>query len=267
MFVAGVTCQGCHNPEFSTQVASTEPMGPHSTRAGAVSCMSCHGPSYERIFDQWKQGVEERTGALRRQMESTVGAMGLDPPSAWDDARHNFELVERGHGVHNVNYAYLLLDKAQEQMNGARRQKGLAPLARPWKSIGAAAGKCGTCHIGIESQSGRFGELTYPHGPHVVFAQIGCEQCHRPHDQRPKTEVVKFGPAGCTTCHHKSVTGASAPVCGKCHGDVATRTFPSFRGEFSHKQHADVGLDCASCHDPRSGDVRPSRSKCTECHD
>lgn len=267
MFVTGVTCQGCHNPEFTAQVASTEPMGPRTVRAGAISCMSCHGPAYERIFDQWKSGVDGRTAALRRQMEGTVRAMGLEPPAAWNDARHNFELVERGHGVHNVNYAYLLLDKAHEQMNDARRQKGLTALPRPWNSVGASAGKCAACHVGIETQSGRFGEIHFPHGPHVVFAQVTCTACHRPHEERPKTEVVRFGPEGCAACHHKNVTSASLPVCGRCHGDVTTRTYPSFRGEFSHKQHTSIGLECASCHDPKSGDVRPSRAACTQCHE
>ena len=270
MFETGVTCQGCHNPEFAatvTRTAAMEPMGPHSQKAGAVSCMSCHGPSYESIYEQWRSGVDERTDALRRQMESTVGAMGLEAPPAWEDARHNYSLVERGRGVHNVNYAYMLLDKAHEQMNTARKARGLSALPRPWKSLGLAAGKCASCHIGIEGQSGRFGELRFPHGPHVVFAQIGCEQCHRPHDQRPKTEVVKFGASGCTSCHHKNVSSASAALCGKCHGDITARTFPSFRGEFSHKGHSEVGLECISCHDLRSGDVHPPRSKCTECHD
>ncbi len=270
MFVTGVTCQGCHNPDLETpaiRTASLEPMGPHSQRPGAVACMSCHGPTYERIYQQWKQGVDERTDALRRQMEATVGAMGLEPPKAWDDARHNYSLVEKGRGVHNVNYAYLLLDKAHDQMNDARRTRGLAPLAKPWKSIGASAGKCASCHIGVENQSGRFGDLQFPHGPHVVFAQLSCETCHRPHDQRSKTEVVRFGEAGCSNCHHKNVTGASAPVCGKCHGDIMTRTFKSFRGEFSHKQHTEVGTECRSCHDARAGDVRPSKAACAECHD
>src|SRR5512134_2258741 len=48
MFSAGVTCQGCHNPELAVsgtrdaQVASAGPAGTHTVRANAVSCMSCH---------------------------------------------------------------------------------------------------------------------------------------------------------------------------------------------------------------------------------
>jgi hypothetical protein len=58
-----------------------------------------------------------------------------------------------------VNFAFALLDKAQEQMNDARRVKGLSPLARPWTVIGGggASGRCLTCHSGIERQGGNFG--------------------------------------------------------------------------------------------------------------
>lgn len=266
MYTAGVTCQGCHNPAFSAQTASSDVVGPHSVTASAVSCMSCHGPGYLGIYQAWTRGVNERVVALRRELEATVGSMGLDPPQPWLDARHNFELVDRGHGVHNVNFAYALLDKAYEQMNEARRAKGLAALPRPWKTIAHGNVKCLTCHRGIEGQKGRFEGLEFSHEPHVTTAALDCLTCHRPHETRAPGEIVKFGREGCLPCHHTG-PGVDAPTCFRCHGDVTTHTVSSFRGEFSHKLHLENGLECADCHDLKNHDPRPARQVCAQCHE
>ncbi len=269
MVLAGVTCEGCHNPALSPTTAAatgSAPQGTHSIRAGAVSCMSCHGPGYKRIFDAWQQGLAERQSRLRAQMDATHAALGVSPPPAWDDARHNFLLVERGRGIHNVNFAYLLLDKAHEQMNVARRAKGLSALERPWATIAAGTGDCLTCHQGIEGQSGSFAGHAYSHGPHLLVAKLECLTCHRPHAERAPGEVVRFGKDGCVTCHHPNAE-VDAPACMKCHADVTARTVTSFRGEFSHKGHLEQGLECASCHQTKGGDPRPARAVCAQCHE
>jgi predicted CXXCH cytochrome family protein len=265
MFAAGVTCQGCHNPEFSVQPASTDLMTPHAQRASEVSCMSCHGPGYRQIYFAWKEGLDERVVALRRQLEATAGAMGLEPPQAWQDAQHNFRLVNRGRGLHNVEFAHALLAKAQEQMNEARRTKGLAPLARPWTAFAEGSGKCLTCHRGVERQSGRFGSRAFAHRPHLLAAKLECEACHRPHEQRAPGEVVRFGAEGCVPCHHRGAE-VSGPACMKCHGDVRSRAVTSFRGKFSHRSHLDAGAECGTCHQPKNGDPRPTKAACAQCH-
>src|ERR1043166_5625448 len=191
MFAAGVTCQGCHNPAFSAEVASAGPEGPHTQRASAVSCMSCHGPSYARIFEAWKSSVDARVTALKAQLEASTGSMGFEAPKAWEDARANFLLVERGHGVHNVNFAYALLDKAFEQMNDARHQRGLGALSRPWKTLAGNSGTCMSCHVGIEDQRGTFGGLAFSHQPHLTAGKLDCAACHRPHAERAPGEVVR----------------------------------------------------------------------------
>lgn len=266
MFVAGVTCEGCHNPALATVTASNELAGTHSVRASAVSCMSCHGPGYQKIFDAWQRGLAGRLGALRSQMNGTNAAMGVSPPPAWEDARHNFLLVEKGRGIHNVNFAYALLEKAHEQMNAARRARGLAPLDKPWATVAAGSADCLTCHQGIEQQSGSFGSRAYAHAPHVVGAKLGCLTCHRPHAERAPGEVVRFGVQGCVPCHHPNAP-PDAAACGKCHGDVTARTVSSFRGEFSHKGHLEQGLECATCHTPSTGDPRPPKAACAACHE
>lgn len=267
MFLAGVSCGGCHDPALTVMPASAAagPQGVHSTPASEVACMSCHGPDYAPIFRAWKAGVAERTEALRRQLDASVGAMGVSAPAAFEDARHNFLLVERGRGVHNVNFSYALLEKAHEQMNAARRSRGLGALSRPWTVVAPNSQACLSCHAGIEDQAGRFGGRAFAHRPHVVAGKLDCTSCHRPHAERAPAEVVRFGPQGCVPCHHQSV--AEPARCAKCHGDVTTRTVASPRGEFSHAAHLDQGLECATCHGSGAkGDPRPSKAACLQCH-
>ncbi len=267
MFAAGVTCQGCHNEAFTLRTAVVGPEGPRTQLASAVSCMSCHGPSYGRIHDAWKAGVASRLVALKQQLEASTASMGFEPPKAWEDARVNFLLVERGHGVHNVNFSFALLDKSHEQMNEARQARGLSALARPWKTLAGGSNACIGCHAGIEDQRGSFAGLAYAHQPHVTKAGLACESCHRPHAERAPGEVVRFGADGCRSCHHRNAKAVSEAACGTCHGDVKAKTYTSFRGEFSHTQHLEAGMECATCHVLASGDPRPQKSACQECHE
>lgn len=265
MYLAGVTCEGCHSPALAP--ASTgELAGTHSIRAGAVSCMSCHGPAYKKIFDAWQTALAARVGALRGQMNATNAAMGVSPPQPWEDARHNFLLVERGRGVHNVNFAYALLDKAHQQMNDARRSRGLAAMPVPWTVVAPGSADCMSCHTGIERRTGTFAGRSFAHEPHLAGAKLDCRTCHRPHAERAPGEVVRFGRDGCMPCHHTQAT-VDAPACMKCHGDVTAKTVPSFRGDFSHKAHLEQGLECATCHTVRGGDPRPERAACAQCHE
>ncbi len=265
MAAAGVTCQGCHNGRAVAARSVAGPLEPVIQPADAVSCMSCHGPGYAKIFASWQSGIAARVTALGRQMEATVGAMGLAPPPAWEEARHNYLLVSTGRGVHNINYAFAVLDKAFEQMNEARRAKGLAALERPWRLVGASTGRCLLCHAGIEAQRGTWDGKAFDHGPHLAKAGLECAACHRTHEERAPGEIVRFGSAGCIPCHHQQ-TQAAAGACLQCHRDVTTRTVRSFRGDFSHKAHLELELSCGDCHNPKEGQLLPTPAACKQCH-
>ncbi len=269
MFLTGVTCQGCHNVGLSqTRAAGLDDGGQPSPRATAVACMSCHGPKYRAIFENWKQAVDDRTAAMRAQMQASSGAMGLDPPAAWEDAKHDFNMVSRGRGIHNINFAYALLEKAHEQMNQARRQRGLGELPLPWKSVGGGdPDRCLSCHQGIERKSGTFAGLAYSHGPHLLTAKMACAQCHRTHAERAPGEIVRFNREACSSCHHRTLAVASQLVCGRCHGDILKQSFTTWRGQFKHQPHLEAGEACADCHTMKSGDPHPLKSKCVECHE
>ena len=52
-----------------------------------------------------KAPTRARTRCARRWRPRSA-AMGAAPSQAWDDARWNFALVNKGRGIHNINYAY-----------------------------------------------------------------------------------------------------------------------------------------------------------------
>ena len=255
MFAAGVRCEGCHLdlPGHHTEVR----------RAGEVSCMSCHGPRYRTIFLNWQEGLRARTASLREQVARTGRELGGAAPAALADARFNLDLVVGGHGIHNVEYSYALLDRAHQDMNAARKERGAAPLPRPWGEAPYAS-PCFTCHQGIETQKGKLFDRAYSHEPHVLRARLECAACHRPHEERAKGEIVRFDAAGCESCHHKDAKAD----CLSCHASVRQRKVASFRGEFDHAFHLDeAGQTCADCHDLTPGKpVVLKKETCASCH-
>jgi len=253
--------------------------------------MSCHGPRYRALFLSWREGVRTRTASLRDEVSRTERALGAGggtaragaaeaavlrgaprapdgPEPAWrrslQDARFNVDLVERGHGVHNVDYSYALLKRAHDDLNDARKERGLAPLALPWKEAPYAS-PCLACHRGVEERKGTIFGRSYSHEPHVLGARLECVACHRPHEERAQGEIVRFDAAGCESCHHKDAKAE----CLTCHASIRGRKVASFRGEFDHAFHLDeAGQSCADCHELAAGKpVVLKRETCAACHE
>jgi predicted CXXCH cytochrome family protein len=255
MFEAGVRCEGCH----MTLPGQNAPVN----RASDVSCMACHGPQYRKIYEGWKEGSARRTAAVAGELAATERALGASAPAPLEDARANVDLVRQGHAVHNISYAYALLSRAHDDINEARRARGLAALPRPWKEP-AYASPCLACHEGIEDQSGEIFGFRYVHEPHVITAKIQCTVCHRPHAERSPGEIVRYGATGCIGCHHKAPVGD----CASCHTDVRKKTVKSFRGDFDHGLHIDdAGETCTDCHDVTVTPPRLKKETCKQCHD
>jgi nitrate/TMAO reductase-like tetraheme cytochrome c subunit len=255
MFLAGVRCEGCH---FALP---GQPPGTH--RASEVSCMSCHGPAYRRIYLGWQQNLGVRTAAVSREIRETRAALRGTAPGGVEDARFNLDLVVRARGVHNVDYAYALLRRAHDDLNDARRTGGLAALALPWNEAPYES-PCLRCHEAIAGQSGAVFGRRFRHEAHVARARLECLTCHRPHEERAKGEVVRFDAAGCDDCHHRG----GKTDCLSCHAAIRSRKVSSFRGEFDHAFHLDeAGQTCADCHELRPGAaVRLKRETCQTCH-
>ena len=257
MFLAGVRCEGCHI-EIPGRQADTR-------AASELSCMSCHGPDYRSIFLSWKEGLAGRTRSLERQLSGTEDALGDPAPAALSDARFNLDLVSKGNGIHNVRYAYALLDRAHRDMNAARRERGLGELSLPWQEV-AQGSRCMQCHQGIEAHTGAFEGRRFSHAPHLLRGGLDCGACHLPHEERQPGEVVTFEADGCLHCHHD---GSVERECASCHADLMGRTVASPLGDFPHATHVEgLGLECAACHEAsRGGDVSLRSDTCAECHD
>ncbi|MCP4659454.1 MAG: hypothetical protein GY856_28940 [bacterium] len=254
MYRAGVRCEGCHT-DFGDGRART---------AGEVSCMSCHGPAYQKIYRTWSETLAERTSALRRRITSSANLLGSTPPPAFAAARVNLELIERGGGMHNFPYSIALLEAAHRQLNEAREAQGLRTLPPPWAATPYAS-PCRDCHAGVETKTGQVFERRFPHRPHVVAQGLDCQKCHLTHEERAAGgEMLHIDAGTCDSCHH----GDGARECLDCHGGILERAVAAPEGDFDHSFHAvDMELACTGCHGtPPAVDARADREVCSDCH-
>lgn len=254
MFLAGVACEGCH-----IQLPGHEA---DTARATEISCMSCHGPRYHSVYQQWKAITRDRTSALRMQLQSTTSLFPAEEPPSLSDARYNLELVEKGKGVHNLGYSFALLQESHRLINEARKNKGSRPLSIPWPEVPYSS-PCLKCHQGIELQEASAFGQRFSHESHVVGHKLECDVCHRPHEERTSSEVLRFGSEGCAACHHKE----KEADCRQCHSAIMEDTVPSFRGDFAHFLHVEMTEECLSCHSIEKGQIYPvDRETCSICH-
>jgi nitrate/TMAO reductase-like tetraheme cytochrome c subunit len=254
MYLAGIHCQGCHfvpRERGADQVQS----------AGALSCMACHGPRYHQMLERWQGVLGERLALARRELAQARGSLG-EGSQALGDAEANLLLVERGHGVHNVDYALDVLAANHEMLNAALKQVGRPGLSSESWERPAQGNECLRCHQGQETRSGTFAGKPFAHRPHVVGRQMACTQCHRPHEQREASEVVSMGPQECAPCHHAP---AVERECGHCHAALPALAYQGKK--FSHQYHLEEeGLKCLDCHtlQERPG-LKPAA--CADCHE
>jgi hypothetical protein len=259
MFQAGVHCEGCH---FLPQDhGATKIM-----KANDVSCMSCHGPRYSDILPRWKKLLDERLGQVKSEWTQARQRLSNSSHEAGQlaDAWLNIQLVERGVGIHNVEYSLALMNASHDMINNALGQGGLRPIAAKWWTPPFDS-TCFRCHRGIEEQRGRFFGFSYPHKPHIG-AGLECATCHRPHEERTAKEVVRFGPEGCANCHHRKEQ--SPQSCLRCHNDLLARKVRFRNKQFDHSMHVkDLDQKCADCH-RIEGQIKrgPNLNTCSACH-
>jgi hypothetical protein len=176
--------------------------GGEVNRASDVSCMACHGAAYEKIYRNWKEGSERRTAALAGQLDATARALGAGVGTRLADARHNLALVRRAHGIHNVPYAYALLRKSHEDMNAARRERGLSPLPRPGRSRPSRVSQVRGSKSGAARSSAGATSRSMSSNRRSIPA------LHRTHEEKPEAGV-RFDASGCESCHHRTPTCAA----------------------------------------------------------
>jgi c(7)-type cytochrome triheme protein len=106
----------------------------------------------------------------------------------------------------------------------------------------------------------------FSHKSHVVTAGLSCDSCHPDLFERKRGSAKAKGDynmasleAGkyCGSCHDGTTAfNTTGPeTCKVCHGsdmkqpDTVVFNVPVKSVIFEHKEHVEMGLDCASCHD------------------
>ncbi|MFN3821947.1 MAG: hypothetical protein ACK4OO_06395, partial [bacterium] len=272
MFLSGLNCRGCHiQPEPADNFSEKG----YTFKASGVVCSPCHDTGYDRILEGWKRRNRERINQIKEILQLVANAvLGLKgerahiADSLLKAAQFNIDMVELGHGVHNIPYAEALLGASYSQLESAYRlaiPQGKLPTFEVGLPHGAE--NCMACHYGVETMVVQRTTRPFPHRPHVLTQKLDCLYCH---DNRVRHGSLRLTSQECNSCHHQS-RDQQAPDCARCHKVQASlyQGLPEWWGE---KAQADVmaqsGMVCTDCHATPQGMIRrPDGSVCAECHD
>jgi nitrate/TMAO reductase-like tetraheme cytochrome c subunit len=266
MFLARVTCNGCHRPPFP---GAPVPQSGETYKADPLACIDCHGPGYEGMADRWQ---EEARGSMKR-VETALTELEEYLREEWEEgdvaaARKHYEaaafnygivLLDRSEGVHNLPYVRSLLAKAAEEVRAG--VKALDPEEEPARipigpRLKAKEGCTLLCHVGVEkTEVSEARDLPFNHARHLLRAKLDCSKCHasEPHG----TTLVRRN--DCISCHHAD---EEPDRCGSCHVEIA-KLREQDAGDSMQE------LDCLSCHENVADDpsVAGIRRACDECHE
>ena len=268
MYLAGVRCEACHIRTEGDE-----------RRADAVSCMSCHGPTYLTMYRSWMAGLRERLGAVEKELETVSAAAeagdGAHAP-ALAGVNANVALLRRGAGVHNPPYALSILQKTASDLGALRAEiTGEEGKSPPWREA-AYKIECLRCHFGVELIGAPAFGRDFSHVPHVLEAGLRCTICHG--DQQSHGSL-RLTPESCDGCHEKirrPMAGLEAEECLGCHVADIGRVSEAVR--FPHQSHIEMGFSCDTCHEgvdkaphlefARSAGARPAlgHAFCSTCH-
>jgi len=272
MYLAGVRCESCHIISHDGRRLASD-----------VSCMSCHGAKFSRIYQDWHTTLAQRlqkTKDLLTHVKTLLAALeGAVPESAQQNlqrAEENILFVEQAHAVHNPGYASALLKRAYEDLQQALREASIEQaLEAPWVQAPYQT-TCTACHLSAATISKETRDGLFRHEMHVARRGLECSQCHQEANYRESQHGAQK--LSCTECHPSAEQMAQLEPkdCWQCHqAQIPTR---SKLVKFPHEQHISMGFGCAICHEGvtqqshldfvRSGRGVPAlgHSFCATCH-
>jgi hypothetical protein len=272
MYTANVDCIACHRKGEESAAAL------HTTRyvekAMGEACVDCHGEGFDDTLKHWKNilsKAENETNQRIFDAQKLLFEFEKNRERAGDfrkaqtlinEARHNYSFVLLGKGVHNIEYAFKLLNAANNKTEQAIAvlNKGYQP--REFK----ARMTCTTlCHVGIEKRTVPFNDIKFSHETHVVGNGLKCADCHSPRDNHGKTFQKN-----CAQCHHgKEIQKVK---CEDCHINV--KRLIQGKGGIAITERPSAKLDvveCVDCHQGISAKKKETfdaiKKNCIKCHD
>lgn len=119
---ARASCRACHT------ASGEDEKGDPVVTSTLASCRGCHGDDYEQLFNEWKHAIHARLEEAQSVYEEAEALLAAANVS--DDARDaastrirraagNIHLVATANGIHNKNYALVLLDQAIADLDAA----------------------------------------------------------------------------------------------------------------------------------------------------
>jgi hypothetical protein len=179
-----------------------------------------------------------------------------------NEAHHNFNFVLLGKGVHNIEYAFKLLNAANN-----KTEQALAAIGKNHKPREFQTRMTCTilCHLGMEKRTVPFNDVKFSHETHAVGSRLKCSDCHSSRENHGKTFQKN-----CAECHHGKVI--TKVKCEDCH--VAVKRLVRGKGGIGVKERPSNKLDvveCVDCHRSVAAKKIDSldaiKKRCIECHD
>jgi hypothetical protein len=237
--------------------------------------VTCHGKGYDLMLDDWLREMDrlvrslepevKRAEAELRQAERTDAEL-TEARLLVEKARHNYDFLKFGRGVHNVEYAVNLSRATAGFLD--RAMSGMQPDYRPptrSQVMSTPDGYCtALCHarLGLPEEM-EFDHIDFPHSLHVEDVEVACTRCHSP--EKHKMRVITR--TECMACHHE----AQDIACGHCHREqeaLYTGKVAAWGMEGTPDVMAEGEVECDGCHDLSSEiSIEAIRELCVDCHE
>ncbi len=201
MFAAQVSCTGCHIHVTEKGAALSHEA---RTTAQREACIACHGPGFDKMYDDWKSvmgKVLQAYAGFLAEAEKQVAGKPLRAlqAKALQEAREAYLFVKEGRGEHNVEYAVKLVQAGVARVDALL--SALDPKVKPIPRedlIGQKDGYCfPLCHqrLPLRAEVTLEGK-TLPHQMHIESG-VGCGTCH----SVSKHKALAVNRSACKACH------------------------------------------------------------------
>ena len=272
MFTTNVDCIACHRKGEESQAAL------HTTKyvekAIGEACVDCHGEGFDDTLKYWKTTLPKVENETNQRIFNVQSALYdfeksrgrsqefKKAQNLLNEARHNYNLVLLGKGVHNIEYAFKLLNGANNRTEQALAALDKGHTPREFQTRMTCTS---LCHVGIEKRTVPFNDIKFSHETHVAGNGLKCLDCHSSRESHGKTLQKN-----CAGCHHgKEIKKVK---CEDCH--VSVKRLVQGKGGIGVKERPSSKLDVVECIDCHRGVVAKKKDtfdaikkRCIECHD